>query len=124
MTTPYREGQEQSTNLFQSIPTAKEMQAEHENLVAGWKLEGRKMAHNQSMLQRVIPPILAGLKRDLQYTISNVFQSFTQNFSARLDNAETLANASGICEVLEEEFRARGYKTKRLEPYGFQISVP
>lgn len=124
MTTPYREGQAQFTNLFHSIPTAKEMQAEHENLVAGWKLEGRKMARNQAMLQRVIPSILGGLKRDLQYTISNVYQSFTQDFSGRSDATETLANISGICEVLEEEFRARGYKTKRLEPCGFQISVP
>ena len=124
MTTPYREGQAQPTNLFEGIPTAKEMQAKNENLVAGWKLEGRKMARNQSMLQRVMPSILTGLERDLQYTISNVYQSFTQNFSERLDNAATLANASGICEVLEEEFRARGYKTKRLGPYGFQISVP
>lgn len=124
MTTPYREGQAQPTNLFEGIPTAKEMQAEHENLVAGWKLEGRKMARNQAMLPRVIPSILGGLKRDLQYTISNVYQSFTQDFSGRSDATETLANISGICEVLEEEFRARGYKTKRLEPYGFQISVP
>jgi len=124
MTTPYREGQAQPTNLFEGIPTAKEMRSENENLVAGWKLEGRKMARNQAMLQRVIPPILAGLKRDLQYTISNVYQSFTQDFSRPLGGAEILANNSGICEVLEEEFRSRGYQTKRLEPYGFQISVP
>lgn len=124
MTTPYREGQEQPTNPFDGIPTAKEMQAEHENLVAGWKLAGRKIARNQHLLQRVIPPALAGLRRDLQYTISNVYQSFTENYSMRTDSAETLANIVGICEVLEEEFRSRGYKTKRVEPYGFQISVP
>lgn len=124
MTTPYREGQAQPTNLFEGIPTAKEMQAEHENIVAGWKLEGRKMARNQFMLQRVMPSILDGLKRDLQYTISNVYQSFTQDFSRPLVGSEILAIALGICEVLEEEFRARGYKTKRLGPYGFQISVP
>lgn len=124
MTTSYREGQAQPTNPFESIPTAKEMQANHENLVAGWKLEGRKMARNQAILQRVIPAILAGLKRDLQYTISNVYQSFTQDFSRPLVGSEILAITLGICEVLEEEFRARGYKTKRLEPYGFQISVP
>jgi hypothetical protein len=124
VTTPYRENQEQSANLFQSIPTAKEMQVVHENLIAGWKLEGRKMARNQSVLQRIMPSILAGLRRDLQYTISNVYQSFTQNFSERLDNVETLANIEGICEVLEEEFRARGYQTERVKSYGFQISVP
>lgn len=124
MTIPYRESQEPSTNPFRDVPTAKEMQASHEDLVAGWKLEGRKIAHNQALLSRVLPSILAGLKRDLRYTISNVYHSFTQNRSETLDSVNVLSTISGICEVLEEEFRARGYQTKRVEPYGFEISVP
>lgn len=124
MTTPYRESQDPIANPFRDVPTAKEMQAVHEDLVAGWKLEGRKLARNQVLLSRVLPPILAGLKRDLRYNISNVYHSFTQNYSETLSKVDTISINSGICEVLEEEFRARGYQTKRVEPYGFEISVP
>jgi hypothetical protein len=124
MTSPYRENQNQPTNPFDKIPSAAEMLAKHENLVASWVQEGRRIARNSTFLYRVIPSILNALEKEQCCLIKNVYGLLTDNYSKDLNSHEVRAIVSGIYGVLQEEFESRGYETSRLDHSGIKISIP